>query len=120
MGPIIFILFIFAAPLYAAELPDQDWLAYFSPDENQIVEYRVTLVTPFGILHFNQKDKKKGAVQLDDKRYLKSVVVSDSGPWADQVSVVFTSITKKGLYERNGIRFRSNETSTFSLWSVTG
>lgn len=99
-GLIIFLLSIFAVPLYAAELPDKDWLAYFSLDENQILEYRFIMATPFGVLNFNQKEKRKGTVEFDGKHYSRSVVVNDSGPFADKVSEVFTLISSKGVYER--------------------
>lgn len=101
-GLIIFFLSVFAGQLYAAELPDKDWVAYFSPVDNQVVEYRIIMATPFGTQQGNLREKQKGTVEFDGKRYLKSVVVMDFGPMADKVTEVFTLISEKGKYERRG------------------
>lgn len=90
----------FPAILLADELSNKDWLEYFAPDEDEVVEYRITISSPFSTQHFNQREKNKGMVDLDGKRYRKSVVVFDSGPWANKSSEVFTLVSEKGLYQR--------------------
>lgn len=97
----IALLFLLVTTGYTAEMPDTDWLAYFGTDEDNITEYRITLISPFGPQQFIQRQKPKGIIEFAGMRYRELVIVHDSGPFANQISKTFTRVSQDGLYERN-------------------
>lgn len=100
-GTVIALLFLLVSTGYTAEMPDTDWLAYFGTDEDNITEYRITLISPFGPQQFIQRQKPKEIIEFAGIRYRESVILHDSGPFANRISKTFTRVTQDGLYERN-------------------
>ena len=100
-GTAMVLLVLLVTTGYAAELPDADWLAYLGADKDNITEYRITLLSPFGPKQFIQRQKPKGIIEFAGMRYRESVIVHDSGPFANRISKTFTRVSQDGLYERN-------------------
>jgi hypothetical protein len=87
-------------PLYAQQLPDAEWMAYFNSEDTEPREFKVSIITMFGPQEFTQRVKPKGTVSIEGKQYRKSVVLHDSGPYANQTIEMFVRISDDGFYER--------------------
>lgn len=99
---------LYVTSLYAQQLPDADWLAYFGARHAEPTEYMISTVSPFGSpLEFRQQERPKGTVSIDGREYTKSVLVHDSGPLANQTMETFIRVSEDGLYQRlsNGREF---------------
>jgi hypothetical protein len=95
------IAILFSSPAYSTELSDAAWQAYFGYRLEEIREYEFTMQTPLSPLEFLQREKPKGVLEIEEKEYRVSVVVHDSGPYANKVTKLFSRISSDGLYERH-------------------
>lgn len=98
--PLIITILLPTTALYAQQLPDSEWTAYFSSENTQPREFRVSILTLFGPQEFMQRVKPKGTVLMEGKQYRKAVVLHDSGPFANQIMESFVRVSEDGLYER--------------------
>ena len=64
------------------------------------MEFKVSTITPFGPQEFTQRVKPKGTVTIAGEEYRESVVLHDSGPFANRVMKTFLRLSDDGLYER--------------------
>jgi hypothetical protein len=90
---------LFATNLYANQLPDSDWMAYFGAEDTVPREFKLSILTPFGPQEFTQRVKPKGSTAIEGREYRKSMVLHDSGLLANRIKEVFVRVANDGLFE---------------------
>jgi hypothetical protein len=86
--------------LYAQQLPDADWMAYFGVEDTVPKEFIISTVPLFGPTDYLQHVKPKGTSSIDGREYRKSIVLHEAGPFANRTIETFTRVAHDGLYER--------------------